>query len=77
LSSVDDLAIWLDGRFLGFSSGEDAAWWDVDSNPDHPGVRALVRLRKGTSHLVIRVVGGSYATGGFFARLVPGSGPGG
>lgn len=77
LSSVDDLAVWLDGRFLGFAAGQDAAWWDVGVDPDHPPIRASLSLHEGMNHLVIRVVGGSYASGGFFARLLPGSGPSG
>lgn len=76
LSSVDDLAIWLNGHFLGFAPGGANAWWDVGSNPEHPGVRAHLTLREGANHLVIRVVGGVYATGGFFARLEP-AGPAG
>ncbi|HEX9884924.1 MAG TPA: hypothetical protein VGA70_00475 [Longimicrobiales bacterium] len=70
-STVDDLAVWINGQFWGFPLGDDAAWWDVGTNPDHPDITAQMSLRPGVNHILIRVVGGSYATGGFFMRIDP------
>ncbi len=66
LSSVDELALWINGRFVGFVSRSTTAWWDFRTNEDHRGIRGSVRLRQGENHILVRVVGGTYATGGFF-----------
>jgi len=75
ISSVDDLALWVNGDFLGFVGRDDAAWWDVGENPDHRGTRASIPLRAGENHLLVRVVGGVYASGGFFLRIDPPEAP--
>lgn len=67
--TVDDVAIWFNDGFIGYGPGERLAWWDMLSNPEHQGLRALVELREGENHLVLRVVGGHYGSGGFFAGL--------
>jgi len=68
-SSIDDLALWLDGRFDGYLTRDPVAWHDAGRNPDHPPTDVL-SIGPGTHELLIRVRGGQYATGGFFARLV-------
>lgn len=68
LSTADALAIWLDGEFAGFTEAMPAAWWDAPENPDHPPTPVTVELHPGTNHLVIRAIGGVYATGGFYLR---------
>ncbi|NNF14862.1 MAG: hypothetical protein HKN72_16665 [Gemmatimonadetes bacterium] len=70
LSTVDDLAIWVNGVFVGFAARQAYAWWDAGSNPEHPPLRSRVTLQPGTNHVIVRVVGGTYATGGFFLRVV-------
>jgi hypothetical protein len=69
VSSVDDLALWINGRFRGYLSGGSNAWWDFRTNEDHSGRRGTVELREGENHILVRVVGGTYATGGFFMSL--------
>lgn len=69
-STVDDLAIWVNGFFRGFAGRQGYAWSDAGSNPDHAPVRTRVTLRAGANHILVRVVGGTYATGGFFLRIV-------
>ncbi len=69
LSTVDDLAIWVNGRLRGFIDREEAAWFDFWRNRDHQGQRISIDLKRGTNEIVIRVRGGIYATGGFFARI--------
>jgi hypothetical protein len=66
LSSVDDLALWINGRFVGFLSRSSLAWWDFRTSEEHRGRQGSIRLGKGENHILVRVVGGTYATGGFF-----------
>lgn len=70
VSTVDDLAVWLNGVFQGFVSRQGAAWFDAGQNPAHQGLSIPLSLNAGTNELVIRVRGGVYASGGFFARMV-------
>jgi hypothetical protein len=70
ISTIDDLSLWVNGRFTWFVPRESAAWFDFATNPKHPGQKIPIDLRRGTNHLILRVRGGSYATGGFFARIV-------
>jgi hypothetical protein len=69
LSSAEDLALWVNGRFAGFSSRQPAAWFDFDRQPDHAGRSVRLHLDEGPNAVVLRVIGGVYASGGFFARL--------
>jgi hypothetical protein len=68
-STVDDLAIWVNGRFMGFYSRGRAAWFDFHRAPPHAGTSIPVALSAGENDVVIRVRGGVYASGGFFARV--------
>jgi hypothetical protein len=70
ISTADDLAVWLNGEFQAFVPRQDAAWYDFSTNAAHQGRRAPVTLRAGANVVVIRVRGGVYASGGFFARLL-------
>lgn len=70
LSTVDDLAIWMNGTFVGFADGQGYAWWDAGLEPDHAPLRSRVTLRPGANHILVRVVGGTYASGGFYLRVV-------
>lgn len=74
ISSVDDFALWVNGRFEGFYFRQNRAWHDHDRNPSHAGVAIRIPLRPGPNRIAIRVRGGSYAAGGFFARLDRGGG---
>ena len=69
VSSVDDLALWVNGRFAWFIPRTDAAWYDIATNATHAGRRIPIDLRAGTNDIVVRVRGGTYAAGGFFARV--------
>lgn len=71
LSTIDPVALWVNGRFRGFYGPGDRAWPDFWRNPDHRGLRIPVDLRAGENHVVLRVRGGLYAGGGFFARMEP------
>jgi hypothetical protein len=68
-STADDLAIWVNGRFHWFLARQAAAWFDFFLNPAHAGQSVPISLRPGINDIVIRVRGGVYATGGFFARV--------
>jgi hypothetical protein len=69
LSTIDDLALWVNGRFSWFIPRDTAAWHDFSTNEKHAGQRIPITLHAGTNVIVLRARGGSYATGGFFARL--------
>jgi hypothetical protein len=67
-SSIDDLAIWVNGRFKGYAYRDALAWHDFGRNPDHRST-AAVALSTGPNRVLVRVRGGVYASGGFFARV--------
>jgi len=74
-SSVDELAVWVNGRFQGYvyrqgymDDGDWNAWHDFWANPDHDGRRVTVNLEAGKNHIVIRTYNGQFASGGFYAR---------
>jgi hypothetical protein len=67
-STIDDLAVWVNGRFHGFLGRAKRAWPDFWYNQAHSGKKIRIDLRKGENTIVIRVRGGVYATGGFFVR---------
>ncbi len=69
LSNVDDLTMWLNNQTLGFVARQRMAWWDFRTNEDHRIGSETVHLVEGENHVLIRVVGGTYATGGFFLSL--------
>ncbi len=76
-STVDELAVWVNGSAYGFVyrdgyiSGDNDwnAWFDFWKNPQHAGRKATFTLRRGANQIVIRVRNGEFASGGFFARL--------
>lgn len=68
VSTIDDLAFWRNGRFVGYLTRDTFAWHDLGRNPDHPAT-ARMPLEPGVNDVLIRVRGGIYATGGFFARV--------
>jgi len=70
ISTVDDLALWVNGRFHWFIPRRDAAWFDFFRNPAHAGQQIPLELAAGDNDLVFRVRGGVYASGGFYARVV-------
>ncbi|MGD8329245.1 MAG: hypothetical protein PVJ49_07390, partial [Acidobacteriota bacterium] len=72
LSTIDDLALWNNGVFKGYVLRDTFAWHDVGRNPDHPPTDSL-SLEPGVHNVLVRVRGGAYASGGFFARLVMGA----
>lgn len=43
--------------------------WDALQNEDHAPISARVLLEPGSNELLLRVVGGQYATGGFYAAV--------
>jgi hypothetical protein len=75
LSTVDDLAVWVNGHFEWFVQPDRLAWYDVASNPKHQSVSIPITLHAGSNDIVVRKRGGGYASGGFFAALLPGPKP--
>jgi hypothetical protein len=69
-STIDDLALWVNGRFAWFILRDSAAWFDSPTNPKHRGQSIPIDVRAGANEIVLRARGGAYATGGFFVRLL-------
>ena len=69
LSTADDLALWVNGRFSWFVPRAPASWFDFLTNAQHKGQRIPIDLVRGRNDIVVRVRGGSYATGAFFAAV--------
>ncbi len=65
-STREDLALWLNGEFLGYAYTDRYAWYDFRTNPEHNSGASTHQIPKGKSELIIRVRGGEYAGGGFF-----------
>ena len=70
VSTIDDLAVWLDGRFEGYYGRDSYAWFDIGRNPRHPLEANPLILPPGRHHVLFRARGGVYASGGFFVRRV-------
>jgi len=69
ISTIDDLALWVNGRFQWFIMRGDYAWYDFWRNPEHDGQHIPVQLVTGDNEVVLRVRGGVYASGGFYAWI--------
>lgn len=69
LSTVDDLAIWVNGTFTGFVDRQPAAWWDASRNAARAPRRLRAVLQEGRNDVLVRVVGGVYASGGFYLTV--------
>ena len=75
ISTTDELALWVNGRFAGYYyrngylHDDWNAWHDFWKNPAREGRRGPLRLRRGENAIVLRVRNGQFASGGFFARL--------
>jgi hypothetical protein len=69
ISTIDDLALWVNGRYHWFVPRADHAWYDFWRNPEHEGQHIPVQLASGRNDIVVRVRGGSYASGGFYAWI--------
>jgi len=71
LTSIDDLSIWVDGRFEGYYNRDRMAWHDFLSNSEHRGRLVGYPLEPGEHWLLVEVRGALYAGGGFWAGLIP------
>ena len=77
-STVDEIALWVNGRYNGFVyrdgyislPGNDwNAWYDFYKNPDHVGSKVPIELKSGSNQIIIRVRNGQFASGGFFMKV--------
>jgi hypothetical protein len=77
VSTLDEIALWVNGRFEGFiyrdgyidERNDWNAWHDFWRDPAHACRRVPIRLRRGDNVLMVRVRNGDFASGGFFARV--------
>ena len=72
LSTIDAMALWINGVFKGYVSPDRFAWHDFGRNPEHTAPDEWDTLEPGTHRILVRVRGGQYASGGFFARVARG-----
>jgi hypothetical protein len=70
LASLNHAAVWLNGRFLGHANPVTTAWYDIAADSTRPHINAPLRLQAGENILVLRLRGGQYASGGFYAALL-------
>jgi hypothetical protein len=70
ISTADDAALWVNGRFHWFIPRADTAWFDFLRNPARKPLSIPLDLVAGVNELVFRVRGGVYASGGLFAAVV-------
>lgn len=69
-STTISMALWVNGRFEGYSEEDRYGWHDFGLNPDHPPSPYTEQpLEPGTNHVLVRVRGGIYATAGFYAAV--------
>lgn len=71
LATLNHAAIWLNGQFLGHASPVETAWYDIASDSTRPQLTVRLRLQPGDNILLLRLRGGQYATGGFYAAMHP------
>jgi len=78
ITTIDELALWVNGKFYGFiyrdgyvsrDYNDWNAWYDFWKNPEHAGRRIQIELMKGDNQILLRTRNGQYASGGFFAKL--------
>jgi hypothetical protein len=70
LASLDGGALWLNGEFLGHFNPVETAWFNIASDSSRPHLDIPIRLRQGRNTVVMRIRGGRYAGGGFYAALL-------
>ena len=68
-STADDIVSWVNGAFRGYATRGSQAWWESAVNVEPQPVRSFITLQEGQNHAVVRVMGGTYATGGFFMAV--------
>ena len=77
-STVDEIALWVNGRYNGFvyrdgymslPENDWNAWYDFYKNPDHAGSKVPIELKSGLNQILIRVRNGQFASGGFFVKV--------
>lgn len=79
LTTADELGLFVNGRFWGFvyrdgylaKDNDWNVWHDFWRNREHAGWQLPIALAAGANSIVLRVRGGPFAAGGFFARLEP------
>jgi len=73
--TVDELELWVNGRFEGFVLRNGCrhddwnAWFDFWKNPRHEGRPVVVCLKQGVNTIIVRAYNGQFASGGFYLKL--------
>jgi hypothetical protein len=68
-SSLNNLQVWVNSKFIGSVEKQKYAWYDFVKNPEHKGKSLPIKLRKGTNTILILVEGANYSGDGFYAQI--------
>lgn len=69
LSSLNNLHVWVNSKYIGTIEKQKFAWYDFVENPNHSGHGLPITLDKGTNQILVLVEGGNYSGDGFFAHI--------
>jgi hypothetical protein len=69
-SSLNNLHIWVNSKYLGSIEAQKYAWFDYLQNPKHAGNSLPISLRKGTNRILVLVEGANYSGDGFYSYIM-------
>lgn len=68
-SSLNNLHVWVNSKYIGTIEKQRHAWFDFFQNPEHVGNNLPIVLRKGTNRILVLVEGGNYSGDGFYSFI--------
>jgi hypothetical protein len=68
-SSLNNLTVFLNSKYLGVINKQGYAWYDFYKNSQHIGQEFDINLNKGINNILIFVEGGNYSGDGFYANI--------
>lgn len=68
-SSLNNLHIWVNSKYVGVIEAQKHAWFDSFQKPEHAGNSLPILLRKGTNRILVLVEGGNYSGDGFYSHM--------
>ncbi len=69
-SSLNNLLIWVNSKYVGAIEKQRHAWFDFFQDPDHAGNSLQIRLNKGTNRILVLVEGANYSGDGFYSYII-------
>lgn len=68
-SSLNNLSVWVNSKYIGEIEKQKHAWFDFFQNPEHAGNSLPITLRKGTNRILLVVEGANYSGDGFYSHI--------